>query len=257
VDKRFNIKETDIDQQALSFKIYLKHFLLDSDSWDLLLNISQQTDVYIFSGVIRNFLLGLSENRDLDIVVKDIDKIIIPKKFWRNIRFTKNSFGGYKVKIRQLVVDVWDIEKTWGIQNMRIKSTPYSLIRTAFFNFSAITYDFNKSQFIYDEDFLIFYKTLSMDVKYSDNPNIALCILNTIYYAGKYSFYIRYDLCKWIVTHYNSNLDFMNIQLKHFNKIIIPHATITSFVQCCSDFLSIMKKDKNNLVMKPCVDIKI
>ena len=94
MDKRFNIKEIDIDQQALSFKIYLKHFLLDSDSWDLLLNISQQTDVYIFSGVIRNFLLGLSENRDLDIVVKDIDKIIIPKKFWRNIRFTKNSFGG-------------------------------------------------------------------------------------------------------------------------------------------------------------------
>ena len=138
MDKRFNIKETDIDQQALSFKIYLKHFLLDSDSWDLLLNISQQTDVYIFSGVIRNFLLGLSENRDLDIVVKDMDKIVIPKKFWRNIRFTKNSFGGYKVKIRQLVVDVWDIEKTWGIQNMRIKSTPYSLIRTAFFNFSAI-----------------------------------------------------------------------------------------------------------------------
>ena len=90
MDKKYNRKKEDIDRQALSFKVYLKYILLDSESWDLLLNISQQTDVYIFSGVIRNFLLGISENRDLDIVVKDIDKIIIPKKYWKNIIIYKD-----------------------------------------------------------------------------------------------------------------------------------------------------------------------
>lgn len=256
MDKRFNRKERTIDQQALSFRLYLKHFLLDSESWELLLNISQQTDVFIFSGVIRNFLIGISENRDLDIVVKDIDNIIIPKRYWRNIRFSKNSFGGYKVKIGQLIVDVWDIERTWGIQNLRIKSTPYSLIRTAFFNFSAITYDFNKTKFIYDEDFLIFYKTKAMDVKYPDNPNVPLCILNTIYYAEKYSFNIRYNLCKWIVMNYNNNLDFMGTQLKHYGKILISQSTITSFVDYCSMFLPIMKKNKESLVMNSCFCFK-
>ena len=256
MDKKYNRKKEDIDRQALSFKVYLKYILLDSESWDLLLNISQQTDVYIFSGVIRNFLLGISENRDLDIVVKDIDKIIIPKKYWKNIRYSKNSFGGYKIRIGQLTVDVWDIENTWGIQKMRIKSTPYSLIRTAFFNFSAITYDFNKSKFIYDEDFLIFYNTLAMDVKYPDNPNISLCILNTLYYAKKYSFYIRYDLCKWIVTNYNRDLDFIGTQLKHYDKIIISQQTIDSFVNHCAMLLSLMKKSKENLVMAPYFSFK-
>ena len=64
------ILERNIDEQNMSFRRYLKDFLLTEESWRLLLDISNQTDVYIFSGVIRNFLLGYAYNRDLDIVVK-------------------------------------------------------------------------------------------------------------------------------------------------------------------------------------------
>ena len=99
MDSEYNNIKQKIDQQAYSFKIYLKEFLLDQKTWELLNLIALQTDIYIFSGVIRNFLLGYLENRDLDIVVRNIDKLILPKKYWNHIQLEKNSFGGYKVKI--------------------------------------------------------------------------------------------------------------------------------------------------------------
>lgn len=79
MDSEYNNIKQKIDQQAYSFKIYLKEFLLDQKTWELLNLIALQTDIYIFSGVIRNFLLGYLENRDLDIVVRNIDKLILPK----------------------------------------------------------------------------------------------------------------------------------------------------------------------------------
>ena len=139
MDSEYNNIKQKIDQQAYSFKIYLKEFLLDQKTWELLNLIALQTDIYIFSGVIRNFLLGYLENRDLDIVVRNIDKLILPKKYWNHIQLEKNSFGGYKVKIGQLTVDAWDIKNTWGVQKLQLRDTPYSLINTAFFNFSAFS----------------------------------------------------------------------------------------------------------------------
>lgn len=246
MDRRFDNIENDISKQNNSFKIYLRDFLLDNASWNLLLLISKQTDVYIFSGVIRNFLLGISNNRDLDIVVKDIDNIVIPKQYLRNITFKRNSFGGYKLKVGMLGVDVWSLEKTWGIQNSQLKSTPYSLIKTAFFNFSSIVYDFNQSKFIYDNSFMEFYKTRAMDVRYEENPNIPLCIVNTFYYSLKYSFPIKYKLCQWITNHYSKNFDFRKTQLNHFEYIIFKDYEIDELVNICLDLLPILGKDKNN-----------
>ena len=228
----------------MSFRRYLKDFLLTEESWRLLLDISNQTDVYIFSGVIRNFLLGYAYNRDLDIVVKNIDNLNLSGINKREIQIKRNSFGGYKLKIGMLNIDAWDIDKTWGIQQMRLRSTPYSLIKTAFFNFSAITYDFNKSKFIYDRCFVDFYRTHAMNVQYKDNPNIPLCILNTFYYASKYLFSIKYDLCKWIVNNYSNDFDYEGVQLKHFNCVIFRINEIRQLVYIIYKYLPELEKNK-------------
>ena len=95
MDRRFDNIGDSISKQNRSFKNYLKDFLLDSDSWNLLTLISKQTNVYIFSGVIRNFLLGYLENRDLDIVIDNIDDISIPHKYLNKIYYNSS------LKIRQ------------------------------------------------------------------------------------------------------------------------------------------------------------
>ena len=93
MDRRFDNIGDSISKQNRSFKNYLKDFLLDSDSWNLLTLISKQTNVYIFSGVIRNFLLGYLENRDLDIVIDNIDDISIPHKYLNKIYYKRNSYN--------------------------------------------------------------------------------------------------------------------------------------------------------------------
>lgn len=236
--------ESEIEQQNLSFKRYIQTFLLDYKSWELLLQISRQTDVYIFSGVIRNFLLGYIENRDLDIVIRNINGIDLREVYHYDIKTKKNSFGGYKLKIGMLNVDVWDINKTWGIQNMQLESTPQNLIKTAFFNFSAIVYDFNRSKFIYNSNFIDFYETHAMDIQYEENPNIPLCIINTLYYSLKYSFPIKYNLCKWIVTNYDRNINFYQTQIRHFKRIIFRKEQIERLINICIQALPILNQNR-------------
>ena len=235
--KEYNNIRKSINSQAKSFKIYLKDFLLDSNSWQLLNIIAEQTNIYIFSGVIRNFLLGEYENRDLDIVVSRIEAIKIPRLYLRDIHIKKNSFGGFKIKIGKLNVDIWDINNTWGLQRLDLKKTPNNLINTAFFNFSAIVYDFKKERFIFNEKFESFYLNKSMDVVYNDNPNKALCIINTIYYQKKYKFQISKGLCEWVVANSIYDHDYEKIQLKHFGEILYSIEDIFYFIELCKKAL--------------------
>lgn len=246
MDRRFNNIDESISEQNRSFKIYLKDFLLDSDSWDLLTLISEQTNVYIFSGVIRNFLLGYLVNRDLDIVIENIADVSIPYKYLKKIDYKKNSFGGYKIKVGMIIVDVWSLNNTWGIKRLKLSNTPHNLIKTAFFNFSSIVYDFNNEKFIYDHYFLDFYKTHAMDIRYEENPNIPLCIINTFYYSLKYSFPIKYKLCEWVISHYNKKIDFENTQRNHFNRIIFNNSDIKNLINICIYSLPSLIKNKND-----------
>ena len=246
MDNKYN--ETDIDvfinSQSLSFKCFLDYILLDEKSLNILNRIALQTDVYIFSGVIRNFFLGYSEFRDLDIVVKDIDQIKLPIEYVRKIRIKRNSFGGYKLNLEHLNLDVWGLEKTWGIVREKKKSNVSELISSAFFNFSAIAFDYNKSKFVYNKDFIEFIKTKTINIVYDKNPNIALCIVNTMYYREKYDLRIGLSLCKWIVNNYNSNVNYSDIQIKHFNKIMYTNDSIDQFIHRCSSAL--IYNDKKN-----------
>ena len=77
--------------------------------------VAQQVPIYVFSGLIRNFLLGYLNNRDIDFVLLDTPHLKLPYSMLRDVCIRKNKFGGYKLLIDELTIDVWDIERTWGI----------------------------------------------------------------------------------------------------------------------------------------------
>ena len=87
---------SEIDGQAPFFKHYLRESL-GHEACVLLENIAAITDVYIFSGIIRNFFLGEPYYRDLDIVVKDCSEITKLLEYNDNIYITRNHFGGLKI----------------------------------------------------------------------------------------------------------------------------------------------------------------
>ena len=203
--------------------------------------IAKRTNVYVFSGMIRNFFLGVSCYRDLDIVV---DSTCVVLDILRNtedeINVRINSFGGIKIRMQNLTIDLWELSNTWGIRNGNMPLSPQSLLKSAFFNFSAIVFAFNETKFYYDDAFVDFLETRIMDVVYPENPNVPLCIINTLYYREKYGFGVAIRMSQWIVEKYTSlkhnnkckNI-FDNVQMLHFSKIIVSYDDIKDFILLC------------------------
>ena len=247
MDKIYRKHDPEIDSQADLFYHYLNYQVLDGESRDLLRIISNQTKVYIFSGIIRNFLTNHTHNiRDIDIVVQDFDNIKLKFKYWRKLFVERNSFGGYKITFNNLKIDVWSIKQTWGIRKKGVDAIPEELIKTAFFNFSGIVYDYNKRVFIYGSPFIEFYHTRIMDVVFWLNPNPTLCVLNTIYYATKYGYPLKYNLCVWLANHYSSDMDFDSVSIHHFGHILFDKHLIYKIIQDIKDSLPIMSNHRNS-----------
>lgn len=250
MDKTFSEIRTSLRSQAPAFIEYIRQFVLDDLSYQVLMDVSSQTDVYVFSGVIRNYLLGEPVSRDIDFVVRDLSSVQISNEIVERYNVTKNSYGGLKISINNLNIDVWDIENTWSLlKNNSLKATPHTLIKTAFFNFSAVVYDVARRSFIFDNEFLKFYKDREIDVVNGRNPNDALCIANTLYYAIITGYPIKYRLCKWIVKHYSSSVNYEDAQLAHFHKVLYNNSQIEAFYKACKDRLQQLKKQQDTIAL--------
>lgn len=221
-----------IQSQAPSFFLFIRDYVLNREAWTVLNLISEQTKVYVFSGIIRNFFLGYPEVRDFDIVVSR-NRISIPKEYISSIHVEKNSFGGRKYLIGNLKIDFWFLQDTWGIREEKKKANVNALINSAFFNFSAVAYDFNNRKFVYSEDFRKFLSLKVLDVVYEKNPNVPLCIVNSLYYSIQYELPLGKKLAMWIVEHYQSEFDYGPVQEQHWGKVAFGNEAIEDFYFQC------------------------
>lgn len=230
--KRYENIRKDINAQSRAFKFFIQKYVLDDESFELLCQISKVTDVYIFSGIIRDFLIGeVDYVRDLDIVVKNPIKGMLPYKYLKLRTILRNSFGGLKIKSSKISIDAWYLKDTWGIVQREMSSNVNSLIETAFFNFSSIVYDFRDSKFIYSDHFVKFLLTRTMDVVYKDNPNIPLCLFNVFYYHHRFLFKVGDELKKWVRKHRNVCKDFSGVQRSHLGEAIFKNELINQFLE--------------------------
>jgi len=223
-----------IQTQSLSYRLYIDSILEQNHVKGLTDWVSGQVQTFVFSGLTRNFLLGYLNNRDIDFVVMDSPRLREPLSQFCDVSILKNKFGGYKVLTEHLTIDVWDVEKTWGIVQEGMRGTVYSLMNTAFFNFSAIVYDYNKKRFYITDEFCEFYKTHVMEVVYARNPRIATCIVNSLYYADKYEFVVGTSLRKWVARHFDAELDYKSAQESRFGDVHYSDAMIKAFAKICT-----------------------
>lgn len=224
------IKEQIIAQEN-AFYYFIKSFVLDDESWKLLNALASHEQVYVLSGIIRDFLTGEYEGvRDFDCVlvhgnIKDVDIIQFLRKSERKV----NSFGGIKIKRPGEVIDIWRMADTWGIKKQNIAPSTTALLDSVFFNFSAILYDFNNKKFIFNERFCQFLRTKTMDIVYPENPNIPLCLVNVLYYHLRYGYNVSLKLAKWIKQHYTKGDDLEEVQIKHFGYLLFANDYIEDF----------------------------
>ena len=215
-------KRREIISQSSSFKAYIDAVLPSGKVRELLDILAEQCDVYVFGGVIRNFLLGYPFHRDIDLVVYAKEKITLPIEL----------LHGVKLTLPHITIDVWGLDRTWGVLQVGGNPTPNTLIRTVFFNFSAIVFDYKKQRFIYSDDFLKFYKTKTMDLVYERNPYPTACVVNTCYYAQEYNFSIGKRLRTWISKQGLGN-DVETQQVRRYGEVKFKEPIVNAFVEMC------------------------
>lgn len=224
-----------ISSQNGNFYEYLKNHAIKSELLPILESVSREQHVYILSGIIRDFFLNRATKiRDLDFVFeKDLRILFQYKDFIGNTgKIRLNSFKGLKINIKGYPsIDVWKVSETWGIKNKKIKKPNINaLIESVFFNFSAIVYDLKERKFIFSQPFVNFLKTHKLDVVYSENPDISLCLFNIYYYSKEYDLGIASDLRDWIKSNYSKTIDFDSVQIKHLGKTLFSPQEINNYL---------------------------
>lgn len=186
----------------------------------------EYSDVYLFSGVIRDFFLEKNKVRDIDIVLSS--KCPIEEIFKESI-ISQNSFGGYKITTESITIDIWYLHESWAFKHQRTLDFELEkqIASTAFFNFSAVIFDLKNKCFNYTIHFLRFLRDREIDVVFEPNQNKKLCVVNTFYYADKFNLKISSKLKRYIIQIYRGDLkEFSNVQIKHFGRVLYSDATI-------------------------------
>jgi predicted house-cleaning noncanonical NTP pyrophosphatase (MazG superfamily) len=224
VGKKLTNIEKNIKENSFEFNNYFESNISLPVN-EFIKNLKAKTNVFIFSGIIRDYFVNPNANifRDIDIIIEDDLEI---ENITKNLDYKKNSFGGYKILIDNFTIDLWVIRKTWGLNNGQLKfefDFLNELPKTTFFNFSSILFSLNKVEFIVGIDFLRFIRDKKIEIVSEKNPYPELCIVNSFYYQDKLKYKLGSKLKKYILDNYLQNIDNLEpIQVKHFNTIKYP-----------------------------------
>jgi hypothetical protein len=140
---------------------------------DTLRSLASFGRVIVFGGAIRD--LAIHGNRefpsDIDVVLDGVDRTTIASFMARRVA-TQNRFGGYRFSTSNWKFDVWRFEDTWAMREGLVSGqTIDSLLRTTFFNWDAIAYDFNEGRLLFDADYFDVLRSGVIDINLEPNPN--------------------------------------------------------------------------------------
>lgn len=223
--------EDEIKDKQETFIPFLKS-ILDNKVYDFIIQLKKIGRAYLFSGIIRDYFLGYSQVRDVDLMIdtdKDIQQLI------QKYRYRRNSFGGYKVFIGNTVIDLWYLRDTWALHNSQSVldiEIEKHIPNTAFFNFSSILFSFRDKRFIYTKHFLRFIRDKKIDYVFEPNANYALCVVNSFYYRDKLNLPFTDKLKEYLKKlEKRYTPDYESVQLKHFGNVIYSNEFIKSEVK--------------------------
>lgn len=237
----------EIDEKSFAFKDYLDDNLPNDVNYFLSL-LKANFEIYIFSGVIRNYFLEFTDMRDLDIVIDGQETLTY---YLEKYNHSQNSFGGYKIEFENINVDLWYLKDTWAFNFQKTMNfgLEKQLPMTSLFNFSAIIYDYNNRKFLQSSYFRSFLSNRILDIVYEPNSNYPLVIINTFYYSEKYNLRISKKLKDFIALKHRLSInEYAEAQKKHFGKVLYTQAELEARV---SALMTKTKKKIENLAIIP------
>lgn len=205
---------------------YIKDSIFGGELPEAISKYEKSNSLYLLSGVNRDYIMNYHEKRirDIDFVIDS--KNVISNTTLKTYKGKKNTFGGAKLQINGISVDVWQLKKTWGIIDGNMKPNVESLLKSVFFNCTAIVYDVAKRSFFADDSFYDFLNSRILDIVYENNPNKPLCVVNSFYYKKKYKLKFSERLTNWLIETDKFIDDYEDAEIIHFNKIIFTNKEI-------------------------------
>lgn len=219
-----------INQKAKSFKKFIK-LKIGQKYFSLLEELSKDVDVFIFSGVVKDYLIGSQRAlRDIDFTYRGK----LSKKWGKiaieNFEVIKNRFGGFKlIGEDHFICDMWDIDKTYGVRN-HMKTNPNDLLDSVFFNFTSIVFDFSSEKFIYDPRFIEFLENRKVEIINESNPDIELCFVNIYRNYKENGFELGLSVTEWAKENFEEYLWFDDVQQRHFHTLLYSNIELLNFI---------------------------
>lgn len=188
-----------------------------------LASMEELGEVAIVGGGPRDWFVGRSP-RDLDFVVRTSPGRLHDVVDSHLVR--RNRYGGCKLAIGDMAVDVWCLDATWAFtHSKKFSPTLSDLPHTAFYNLDAITVSLTTGS-VYDGGFEKALRDRELSVVFAANPFPELCAARGLSLAKHYGLRLGRSVVEYfdsLVTFGTSWKQIDTAQCDHYG---VPRVTV-------------------------------
>ncbi|RKH65082.1 hypothetical protein [Corallococcus aberystwythensis] len=194
-----------------------------------LLDVFREHDwqVFLFGGTLRDLLAvsATAAPRDVDLVVAGATGDALREAFSREL-VRVNRFGGLRLQVQKLPVDIWTLESTWAFQQRLVPGGDFAhLPQTTFLNVEAVAAELDtrkgRARQVYGETFFRAVREQVLEINLEENPYAGLCVVRSLLTARKLHYALGPRLARYIA-HHGSRIDTEEleaVQLSHYGRV--------------------------------------
>ncbi|MFJ1410180.1 MULTISPECIES: hypothetical protein [Capnocytophaga] len=226
----------------------------ENNAISLLYNILSVETAYVIGGFFRDFLYG-KNSRDIDIIVdiKRTQLIEIISSFC--FPHKVNRYGGIKIKLSDLELDIWSIEDNWAFKNNLVKLNENdklnSIAKGCFYNYDSLVINLHNFSYNlkYYKDFV---KNNQLDILQKKsiyknlNPSVEANIIRAFYIKYRFNSSLSDNTYLYVSKKLGHLRDKYGNVLSHLNKIKQTYPKYnelnSAYIECCIEEI---KKNNN------------
>ena len=230
-----------------------------NQAFDLLMeNLEKKGDIIVIGGAIRDIIINKCEPRDIDLIIDTAEDLGDIMEYFSDVY--KNRFGGYKLFVEDLELDVWTINTHWAFRENILEESIDNIKYSTFLNFDSVLYNitkevgnadmFNKAiaksrlEIMLDDEHI--YKNPSMGI------NIARMLVIKKDWGLNFSERINEYIFEWVKERTNPVYDVWEAQKRHYKKTMISMQMIRNELEKCvekyKDILDCAEKEKKRIM---------
>lgn len=216
----------------------------NSDIKSVFVSLEELGDLIIIGGAIRDIGVMNINPRDIDIII-DTDYGEVLESIFKGYRYTRNRFGGFKLLLDKMELDIWSIDNNWAFKNKFLETKAEKIKDGIFYNIDSIVLNLSKDYyeaFYFNEAVRNKKLDIILDEKLiSKNPSKSTNILRAFLLKEKYDLDFSERLVEYILEWVNnSSYPFLEIKKayeKHYRKSFDSKSIYDDFYENLKSFV--------------------